>query len=879
MRRTRIGGALFGGLLMLTASTAVPATTAGASEEPRCERGPDWELSTTEYDNAYTRHAFVGNGYLSQRVPPAGTGYVATGEETGFPLETPRFDGAFMAGVYSVAPTAQTPVPRHAIAAIPTWSTLSVTVGEHTYSPQTPPEQISNYRQSLNVHCGILRTSLTWTPENGKATDLVYEIIADRNNPHVGAVRVEITPHWDGQLSVTDALDGAGARRMQPNGGGADQRTVHVGFRTDGVGATGTVASTLEPGAEVDVESRQHRVDGLTAEQTVGFSVERGETYELAKFVGADTTPAAVEHSKEAAERGWEDLFAAHARSWQRLWASDVRVPGRLDLQQALRSTRYAVLSSIREGQWFSIPPAGLSSDNYAGLIFWDAELWIYPSLLLWHPELAKPVVDYREKTLPAARRNASSTGQQGAFYPWTSADTGDLQNDCHSWDPPHCLTQNHLQSDIAFAAWQYYLATGDRQWLAEHGWPVLSGIAEYWAGRVTANPDGSYSINDVAGPDEYSNGVDDGVFTNAGAATALRIATRAAELIGEQAPAEWATIADRLRIPFDEQEQVFLQYDGYDGHLIKQADTVLLQYPLEWPMSDEVAANTLAYYAPRTDPDGPAMTDAVHAIDAAEIGEPGCATNTYLNRSILPFLVEPFAQFSEARGERAGQDAGAPALNFLTGGGGFQQVFTHGLTGLRLREDGVELDPVLPPQLSEGVELTGLHWQGRSFDIEIGPESTALHLRDGEPLTVHAPDGDHLVSESAPLTLKTRRPDLAPTDNVARCQPATATSEEPGMYAEAAVDGSTATIWTLDEQSGSLTVDLGEPQRVSRITPVFNDVAPVSHRVLVSEDGENFTEVPQELPEPRTARYVRVELTGPADAEQRTGLRELEVR
>ena len=81
----------------------------------------------------------------------------------------------------------------------------------------------------------------------------------------------------------------------------------------------------------------------------------------------------------------------------------------------------------------------------------------------------------------------------------------------------------------------------------------------------------------------------------------------------------------------------------------------MLLMYPLEWPMPKEVAAATLDFYAPLTDPDGPAMTDSVHAIDAAAIGEPGCATYTYLMRTIRPFVREPFAQFAEARGAKAG--------------------------------------------------------------------------------------------------------------------------------------------------------------------------------------------------------------------------------
>ncbi|MHA6797848.1 glycosyl hydrolase family 65 protein [Bounagaea algeriensis] len=867
------------------ARAAAPEPAAG---DPRCARGTGWEMSTRQLDDEYTRHAFVGNGLLSQRVPPNGTGYAATGEETGFPLETPRYDGAFVAGVYGKAPTAQTPEPRRAIAAIPTWSTLNVGTGQHEYTSDTPAGQISDYRQTLNVHCGILRTSLTWTAPDGKSTDLVYEILADRADQHVGAVRVTMTPHYSGTARVTDALDGRGARRMHATGGGHGGNTghgggtQHVSFSTTEVGDTGTVASTLEPGRHVSATGSAHERDGLTARQRLDFRVQQGRSYEFTKFVGVDTGPrhaaAAAEHSRDAADRGWDGVREEHVRRWLELWRSDVRTPGREDMQKWLRATRYAALSSARAEGGNSIAPAGLSSDNYAGLVFWDTELWMYPSMLLQNPELARSVVEYREKLLPAARRNAESIGQQGAFYPWTSANSGDLQEDCHSWDPPHCLTQNHLQSDVAFAAWQYYLATGDRQWLREHGWPVLRSIAEYWAGRVTPNDDGSYSINNVAGPDEYSNGVDDGVFTNAGAATALRQATRAARIIGAEAPQQWGHIAENLRIPFDAENERFVQYEGYDGHEIKQADSVLLQYPLEWPMSDEAARNTLDYYAPRTDPDGPAMTDAVHAINAAANGEPGCAANTYLDRSVRPFMREPFAQFSEARGETAGQDAGAPALNFLTGGGGFQQVFTHGFSGLRLREDGVKLDPMLPPQLRDGVELTGLHWQGRTFDVRIGSETTSVELRRGEPFTVRGPDGEHVVSERAPLTMKTRRPDRIPTDNLARCERATATSEEPGKYAEAAVDGSEATTWALDERSGALTVDLGRPAPVERIVPSWTDVRPEGVRFSTSLDGEHFTETPAEPETPRTARFVRVELTGPAQQEQHAGLRELRV-
>jgi trehalose/maltose hydrolase-like predicted phosphorylase len=886
------------GLAIVPSAARAPVTAPAAAADSPCPQSagsPGWELSTSSFDPAFYRHATVGNGYLGLRVPPAGMGYVSTGEATGWPLFTPRYDGAIVAGLYAEDPDLAG--GRQAIAAIPNWSTLTVGAGGETFTPTTAASRITNYRQTLYLRCGLLRTSLTWTTSSGRATDLVYDVLADQASAHVGAVRMTMTPHWNGDATVSDVIDGAGARRVVQTGGGpqAGALTQDVTFDAETLGTAGAVASTLTAGSGVTVSATTRGpVANLSASQALTFRTRKDKSYEFVKYVGVDTAlsagnpeKSAVAASQQAADQGWSALSSAHVAGWDALWRSDVVLPDRPDLQQWVRAGLYGLLSNLRPGSDDSISPVGLTSDNYAGLVFWDAETWMYPALLLTHPDVAKAIVEYRYRTLPGARANAKSLGYQGLFYPWNSASNGDLATECHSVDPPHCITQIHLQGDIAMAVWQYYLATGDASWLRAHGWPMLSGIAQFWAGRVTANADGSYSINNVAGPDEYSNGVNDGVYTNAVAATALRDATKAAGVLGKSAPAAWTRIADHLRMPFDQTQQVFLQYDGYPGSQIKQADTVLLIYPVEWPMTSQVAANTLDYYAQRTDPDGPAMTDSVHAIDAAEIGQPGCATHTYLMRSIVPFVRDPFAQFAEARGSKPGsQDplAGAPAMNFLTGEGGFLQVFTNGLTGLRWRPDRVHVDPMLPPQLGSGVTLRGLHWQGRTFDITVGPTRTTLTQTAGTPFTVESPQGTRTSSTGAPVQLPTRRPDLAPTDDAARCRPAQASSTEPGMYAEAAVDGSAATIWAPDPATttASLTVDLGQATSITRISPQWTDVLPTSSQVLTSLDGTTWTPAPVagadgSLTAPVSARYVRVELTRDPTA-GRTGLRELEV-
>lgn len=880
-----LAGALVAVLAPVSASASAPdrvpaggppAGGAGEGAQGPCLQGDDsdgWTATSTKIDPKGGYDAYVGNGYLGARVAPNGTGYTAPGGKTGWPLKTPAYDGAFVSGLYAKGP--KDVQGRQAIAAIPTWSTLDVATGGDTFSSATAPGRISHYRQSLSLRCGFVRTSLTWTAADGRRTDLVYDVLTDRNDAHTGAVRLRMTPHWSGTATVTDGLDGRGARRMAPSAAGGSQqgRTMDVGFRTDGTNTDGTVASTLRTGAGVQARHprQEPQKDKLSNRQRVSFPVRSGRSYELTKYVGVDTVltsrsprAAADAASRRAAARGWDALFARHTAAWQRLWRSDIEVKGQPDMQSWVRSAQYGLLSSTRAGSDNSIGPTGLTSDNYAGEVFWDAETWMYPSLLATHPTLARSIVDYRYKTRAGARANAKKLGYDGLFYPWTSGSKGNLWNECHSWDPPHCKTQNHLMGDISLAAWQYYLATKDTAWLKSRGWPVLKGIAEFWASRATRNADGSYSVKNVAGPDEYSNGVNDGVFTNAGAATALRHATRVAEILGQKAPASWKTIADKLRIPYDSKKKIFEQYAGYKGTTIKQADTVLLMYPLEWPMSKAQAARTLDFYAGHTDPDGPAMTDSVHAIDAAAIGEPGCATYTYLQRAIKPFVRGPFKEFSEARGNKAGATdphAGKPAQDFLTGKGGFLQTFTNGLTGLRLRENAVHLDPMLPPQLSQGVTLRGLHWQGRTYDIEIGAHQTTVRLTAGAPMKIETPEGDKIVSRGVPAVLKTRRPDQTATSNAARCTAATATSEEPGLYAGAAVDGNTTTAWVPNAATGTLTVDLGRPTLIGQITPHWTATRPKSYNVQVSRDGKHWTGTGYSGR--TTARYVRVTVEG----------------
>ncbi|MFK0099553.1 discoidin domain-containing protein [Streptomyces sp. NPDC091040] len=763
-------------------------------------------------------------------------------------------------------------------AALPTWSTLDFAPdgeGKDNYAA-APNSALTSYRQELDVRRGLVTTSTSWRSASGRTTDLTYEVLVDRQRAHVGAVRLTVTPRWSGTASVTDLLDGAGARRLKQTGTGFDARTstAQVSFATEGNDISGTLASTLTHSQRVKPASTTATTPhDLTAGQRVAFPVEAGDSYEFTKFVGVDTEQTSNDPKADAltaaftaAQDGWQGVLAEHTKAWADLWSAGVAVPGQNRMQGWINGSYYSLLASVREGQAWSLAPTGLSSDTYAGQVYWDADTWMFPALLATHPELAKSIVDYRYRTLEQAKRNAAGGGFKGALYPWTSALTGD----CTGVGPCYG-TQAHLQSDIALSQWQYFQATGDNTWLKSTGWPVIKALAQFWASRVTSNSDGSYSVKNVAGADEYSHG-DDNVSTNAGAATTLKLASEAAAAVGSEAPAQWTTIADKLRVPLDTATDTHPEYQGYAGQKVKQADTVLMQYPYNWPMSKVVARNDLNYYAARTDPEGPAMTDSVHMIAAAGIGDPGCVDYTYLLRSVQPFMRGPYSQFSESRGDRAGDNAGAPAFTFLTGAGGFLQTFPYGLAGLRWGTDSLRLAPTLPPQLSDGVRIDSVKWQGRELSIAIGPKTTTVALTRGSSTILDTPAGKVRVTRGAPLRLATARPDLDPTGNIARCRTATSDSAESGYYPAAAVDGNSSTAWAAEKAQAHLTIDLGHAQRVAGASVSRAGKGVFGYDIQTSTNGRVWTTRQAVAPRAGSdhlrfravkARFVRLNFTG----------------
>lgn len=829
---------LLAGLAGNAPAQARTASPAGSSAPPSSPGG--WVLTSTTYSPTdYTQEPFVGNGYLSQRLPAIGAGYAGGGVlgEANWPLYNDRFTTALVAGAYETSGSSDY------IVSLPTWSGLSLGVDGHALDSGTPAAEVTGYRQSLDMKHAVVTTSLTWTPSPGEATAVTYQVLANRASMHLGQVQARITPSWSGTLDLTGLLDGSGAERVTPASRSAQPADSTATVQMSTPGRATAVAETARlvagPGTTVSSSSAVLPADNAaTAGVQWTLPVTAGHTYTITKYVGISTSndagdplTVAADTVSHAVAAGWQTLVAQHDAAWDALWAPNVAVLGDESLQSAVNSSFYLLYSSVRAGVDFSIPPAGLSSDNYGGEIFWDADTWMFPSLLFLHPELAKSIVMFRYDTKAAAEANAAGAGYQGGSWAWDNGPSGT----CGGLAPCSHY-EDHLQSDIALAQWQYYEATGDRQWLASYGYPVLKDVADFWASRVTLGADSKYHIKDVTGPDEYTSGVTDESATNAGAVVALRDATAAAETLGITPDPSWSAIASNIYVAVDS-DGTHPEYPGYTNQTVKQADTVLMAYPFGYVTDDSVAAADLNRYLPVTDPGGPAMTASVESVIASQVQQPGCLDYTLFQNSYQPFLRGAFDQFNETQYLTPSAGQSNPAFDFATGAGGFLQTFPYGFAGLRWDAGALSLDPTLPPQLGKGITISGLHYQGRTVTVEIGPAKTQVLLTSGAPVPLRTPAGTQTLTRE-PVTLPTARPDQDPTDNLARCRPATASSAQAVGQPVAAVDGDAATSWSATDTSSSYSVTLAGQQATDRADITWGRTRPASYTVQAQQSS-----------------------------------------
>ncbi len=431
--------------------------------------------------------------------------------------------------------------------------------------------------------------------------------------------------------------------------------------------------------------------------------IAAGQTYNYA-VTGSSITSAHHADPLNEAERltifaklqGTERLIEFHNKAWADLWKSDIQIEGAPQVQQDVHSMLYHLYSFSRPGSGYSSSPMGLSGLGYNGHIFWDADVWMFPALLVLHPEIAQSYIEYRFNRLKEAKQNAFSHGYKGAMFPWESADSGVEETPVWALSGPF---EHHITACVALAAWNYYCVTQDKQWLAEKGWPILSATAEFWASRVERNGAGHFDIKNVVAADEWAENVDNNAFTNAAAQANLQNANAAAKILGFKQNDDWDLVARNIPI-LKFEDGVTKEHAAYHGEGIKQGDVNLLAYPLKTITEPAQIKKDLAYYEKRIPNEGtPAMTQAIFALQYSRLGDGEKALH-FFKDSYEPNLLPPFRVIAETKG--------GTNPYFATGAGGIIQSMLMGFGGLDITPDGlVQLKSKLPAEW-KSLKITG---------------------------------------------------------------------------------------------------------------------------------------------------------------------------
>jgi trehalose/maltose hydrolase-like predicted phosphorylase len=623
------------------------------------------------------------------------------------------------AGVYTGTGPAQHLLPG------PIWTRLAI----------EPAPRAS--RRVLDLRTGILaRTELTAPAAPVRTFRLVSTTV-----PGVAAMRAEAPTGRLGrpgpplrQLAGTDIAVG---------------RQGHVHWARADASAGGGI------GAVAVQRSRLH--DGVRV-------VQRIAAYSACRR-GSPDLRSATARLQAAEDAGFGRLLAAHRAAWASRWdAVGIEVPGDPDAQLALRFALFQLWCAVKSRGELAAGARGLSGSGYAGHVFWDADVFLLPAVVTMDPAAAAAMIRYRVRRLDAARKGARAAGLRGARFPWESAAGGEdvTPSDARlGGQVIPILTgplEEHITADVAWAAAHYARWTGRPPGQLA---VLLSETARYWASRCRLDAAGRAHIDQVIGPDEYHERVDDNAFTNVMARWNLRAAASLAGASGPSREAgEWRELAARLADGYDPGTGLYEQFAGYlaleplliadvaarpvaadlllgrdrvaRSQLIKQPDVLMLHHLVPEETEPGSLEPNLDFYGPRT-AHGSSLSPAITASLLARAGRADDALA--MLRTALRLDLDDLTGTTSA------------GLHVATLAGAWQAVLA-GFAGVRVTEEGVlTVDPRLPGAW-DGLRLR-FRCLGRKVRLDITRDRTEI-AADGPLLAGLAGQEPRLVRAAA---------------------------------------------------------------------------------------------------------------------------------
>ncbi|HYA33909.1 MAG TPA: hypothetical protein VEG65_07970, partial [Candidatus Bathyarchaeia archaeon] len=404
--------------------------TVAASNEPAEHKG-GWTLAYDSYvpEEEGLREALcaVGNGYFVTR----GAGAQSSADHVHYP-------GTYLAGGYNrlVSNIAGRAVENEDLVNMPNWLPLSFRIDD---GPEFDIDSVdlSQYRQELDLRQGILKRSLIFRDDAGRETELTERRFVSMADKNLAALELTLTPrNWSGRVTFVSALDGsrdnAGVPRYRDLAshhlepvfvGRPESDTISLVAETsqshiriaEAARTRLRVPSNLAPAAELAERT------GYVALVLPVAAVQPGAPLTVEKVVSLCTSRergiseplvAALTRLEDAGD--FASLLESHIEAWDEIWRRcTIDVGGSDHVSTLLHLHIFHVLQTASPHTVdldAGLPARGLHGEAYRGHVFWD-ELFVLPFLTGVFPEIAKALLLYRYRRLPAAVRAARANG------------------------------------------------------------------------------------------------------------------------------------------------------------------------------------------------------------------------------------------------------------------------------------------------------------------------------------------------------------------------------------------------------------------------------------------------------------------------------------
>jgi maltose phosphorylase len=647
--------------------------------------------------------------------------------------------------------------------------------------------KVTAFQRVLNMKEGYLERKFTAELASGKQVQVKAKRFFSIANDEVAALHYQLTPlNFSGKLDLVSFIDGD-VKNQDSNyeekfwdevssaqeavGSYLTLRTKKTAF--DVITGVKTVVLKNDKTVKLSIDTKS-REKYLSESGSVNLTLNEGiNIYKIAtnlssqNYASADLLEKAKEVIRAAVEKGFDELLKEQAAAWATKWQEgDIIIEGDVAAQQAIRFNIFQLNQTYTgKDARLNIGPKGFTGEKYGGSTYWDTEAYCIPFYLSTAPqEVSKNLLVYRYKHLEKAIENAEKLGfnKGAALYPMVTMNGEECHNE---WEIT--FEEIHRNGAIAFAIFNYIRYTGDSSYLKEFGLEVLIGIARFWKQRVNWSADKKqYVMLGVTGPNEYENNINNNWYTNTLAAWCLKYAAEAAGIVKEEDPeqyqrivaktsleevtefADWKQISENIYLPYDEEQGVFLQQDGYldkeqilvkdlpaserplnqkwswdrilRSCFIKQADVLQGMYFFEDDYDMDSLRRNFDFYESRTVHES-SLSPCVHSILAAKLNDGDKAYEFYLRTSRLD--LDDYNNDTE------------DGLHITSMAGTWMSI-VEGFGGMRVKENTLSFNPFLPEQWTSFAFMIG--FRGIQLKVKVTKDEIIINTTSVELLHIN---------------------------------------------------------------------------------------------------------------------------------------------